>query len=318
MTTQRIQVALAAIFNETSLVFWHDTDSEFASVIDGLQLEGVAVLRLDDNPALRVKLILEESPSQRWLLYSNQPEPEPTKDWLLDVRLRSKAFRADSTSILLEDLGLTTYSLRQHLKDRGKFLRAKDRVDRLKKLVLPGDSASDLDYKMLAVLTRADQPELFAMLQRLYGAMVADDSADLNAVPKAWQEIGANDLTPAFWDLVQLQLGYADANPSLRDLLIRILVTDFCRSLDADAPKQLLHLVLPVRTLAANASVFIGRWRSDIAQYSNYNALADAVANELNLDGLLGGLSAEQLAECMTFENIELRVVQDLKTSTVD
>jgi uncharacterized protein (TIGR02687 family) len=264
-----------------------------------------------------VKLDIERNPNQRWLFYSNLPEPEPTKDWLLDARLRSKAFRADSTSILLEDLGLTTFGLRQHLKGRGKFLRAKDRVDRLKKLVLPGDSASDLDYKMLAVLTRADQPELFAMLQRLYGAMVADDSADLNAVPKAWQEIGGNDLTPAFWDLVQLQLGYADANPSLRDLLIRILVTDFCRSLDADAPKQLLHLVLPVRTLAANASVFIGRWRSDIAQYSNYNALADAVANELNLDGLLGGLSAEQLAECMTFENIELRVVQDLKTRIV-
>jgi hypothetical protein len=149
------------------------------------------------------------------------------------------------------------------------------------------------------------------------GPWSVDESADSKRVPKAWQDIGANDLTPAFWDLVQLQLGYADANPSLRDLLIRILVTDFCRSLDADAPKQLLHLVLPVRTLAANASVFIGRWRSDIAQYSNYNALADAVANELNLDGLLGGLSAEQLAECMTFENIELRVVQDLKTRIV-
>lgn len=317
MTTQRIQTALAAIFNEASLVFWHDTDSEFAPVLDGLQLEGVTVLHLDDNPALRVKLLLEASPNQRWLLYSNQPEPEPTKDWLLDARLRSKTFRADSTSILLEDLGLATQGLRSHLKVRGKFLRAKDRVDRLKKLVLPGDGASELDCKMLAVLTRADQPELFAMLLRLYGAMVTDDSADMNAVPKAWQDIGANDLTSAFWDLVQLQLGYADANPSLRDLLIRILVTDFCRNLDADAPKQLLHLVLPVRTLAANASVFVGRWRSDIAQYTSYNALADAVAVELNLDSLLSGLSAEQLAECMTFENIELRVVQDLKTRIV-
>jgi uncharacterized protein (TIGR02687 family) len=317
MTQQRISDSLSALFSSHSVVFWHDVDAEFVNALDSLNLDGVQLIRLDDTPALRVKLDIERNPNQRWLFYSNLPEPEPTKDWLLDARLRSKAFRADSTSILLEDLGLTTFGLRQHLKGRGKFLRAKDRVDRLKKLVLPGDSASDLDYKMLAVLTRADQPELFAMLQRLYGAMVADDSADLNAVPKAWQEIGANDLTPAFWDLVQLQLGYADANPSLRDLLIRILVTDFCRSLDADAPKQLLHLVLPVRTLAANASVFIGRWRSDIAQYSNYNALADAVANELNLDGLLGGLSAEQLAECMTFENIELRVVQDLKTRIV-
>ena len=50
-------------------------------------------------------------------------------------------------------------------------------VDRLKRLVLPGDGALDLDRKMLAVLTRSDQPELFAMLQRLYAAMVVDGSS---------------------------------------------------------------------------------------------------------------------------------------------
>lgn len=317
MNIARIQDALTALSQEFQVVFWNDVEAEFTSVVDELQLDGVQLVHVDGAPALRVKLDIERQPDQRWLIYSTQPAPEPSKDWLLDVRMRSKSFRADSTSILLEDLGLTTQALRHHLKERAKFLRAKDRVDRLKKLVLPGDSAVDIDCKMLAVLTRADQPELFAMLQRLYGAMVADDTADLNAVPKAWQEIGVNDLTPAFWDLVRGQLGYSDANPSLRDLLIRVLVTDLCRNLDTDAPKQLLHLILPERTLAANASVFIGRWRSDIVQYSNYNALADAVAHELGLDGLLGALSAEQLAECMTFENIELRVVQDLKQRVV-
>jgi hypothetical protein len=53
------------------------------------------------------------------------------------VRLRSKPFRADNASILLEDLGLTSQQLRPHLKARAKFLRAKDRVDRLKKWVRP-------------------------------------------------------------------------------------------------------------------------------------------------------------------------------------
>ncbi|HNV58949.1 MAG TPA: BREX-1 system phosphatase PglZ type A [Rhodoferax sp.] len=317
MTTQRIQSALAELFSDYPVVFWHDTDHEFSTTLDSLQLEGVQLVHLDETPALRIKLDIENTPNQRWLIYSTQPEPEPTNDWLLDVRLRSKSFRADSTSILLEDLGLTSLSLRQHLKDRAKFLRAKDRLDRLKRLVLPGDGAEDLDHKMLAVLTRADQPEVFAILHRLYGAMVIDDLADLSAQPKAWQDVAANDLVPSFWEMVKTQLGYADANPSLRDLLIRILVTDFCRSLTGDAPKQLVHLILPDRTLAANASVFVGRWRSDIAQYSNYNALADAVANELNLDSLLAGLSAEQLAECMTFENVELRIVQDLKTRIV-
>jgi hypothetical protein len=61
-------------------------------------------------------------------------------------------------------------------------------------------------------------------------------------------------------------------------LLLRILVTDFCRNLDGDAPRQLAHFVLPDRTLAANASVFVAHWRSDIAHFGNYNALARAAA----------------------------------------
>ena len=317
MSNQRISDSLISLFATHAVVFWHDLDGEFSSAVDALVLNDVQLVHLENTPALRVKLDIEHAPDKRWLLYSAKPEPEPTKDWLLDVRMRSKSFRADSTSILLEDLGLTTQGLRHHLKERAKFLRAKDRVDRLKRLVLPGDNAVDLDRKMLAVLTRADQPELFAILQRLYGSVVVDGVADLSAQPKAWENIAANDLTPAFWELVQTQLGYSDANPSLRDLLLRILVTDFCRGLLGDAPRQLAHFVLPDRTLAANASVFVGRWRSDIAQFGNYNALAQAVASELDLESLLSGLSAEQLVECMTFEDVELRVVQDLKKRIV-
>ena len=48
--------------------------------------------------------------------------------------------------------------------------------------------------------------------------------------PKVWSDICSNDLEPVFWELVRQQLGYSDAQPNLPDLLIRILVTDFCRS----------------------------------------------------------------------------------------
>lgn len=317
MSSQRIVESLSGLFATSTVVFWHDVDREFAAQLDALSIEGVVVLRTDETASLRVKLLIEENLEQKWLLYSNLQEPEPCKDWLLDVRLRSKQFRADSTSILLEELGLTTQSMRAHLKARAKFLRSKDRVERLGRMVLPGDTDIDLDRKMLAVLTRADQPELFAVLQRLYAGLVNDDQVNLDHPPKAWQDIVGNDLEASLWSLVQGQLGYVSEKPSLRDLLLRILVTDVCRSLGAEPPKQLGHLVLPDRALAANAAVFLARWRSDIAQFASYNALARAVAAELELPDLLAKLSAEQLIECMTFEEIELRIVQDLKARIV-
>ena len=266
MSHQRIIEALASQFATQQLLFWDDPEGEFSTWVDSLALDGVQVLRLDRTPALQVKLDVERDPRARWLFYQPSAEPEPATDWLLDLRLRGKAFRADSTSMLLEDLGLTSQALRPHLKTRSKFLRAKDRIERLRRLLTPSDDAATLDRKMLAVLVRAEQADFQAILLKLVSAMVRDGDADLTAEPRPWQDIVANELDSAFWALAQQELGYgADGvAPTLRDLLYRVLVTDFCRSLPEAVPESLRHFVLPNRTLAANASVFSARWRTSM------------------------------------------------------
>ena len=93
MSNSRIFDSLTTLFESFKIVFWHDVESEFSASIEALTLDGVQLVRLDDMPALRVKIDIEHNPPQRWLRYSNQPEPELTKDWLLDVRLRSESFR---------------------------------------------------------------------------------------------------------------------------------------------------------------------------------------------------------------------------------
>lgn len=313
MSQQRIIESLQSLFASHRLLFWNDVDGEFESAVGSLELEGVTLIRVDQQSALQVKVQIEKSPASRWLLYSAKPEPEAHKDWLLDLRVRGKAFYADSTSILLEDLGLTSQVLRSHLKERSKFLRAKDRVERLKRLILSNDQAEDLDRKMLAVLTRADQPELFSILLKLFSAMVVDRDVSFEQTSKAWQEIQSNDLEPAFWTLVKLEMGYSESEPSLRDLLFRILVSDFSRSLSVVTPEQVKHFLLPEKSLAANASVFAGRWRSDLGHYATYDLISSAVAKELNLSNVLGPLKAEDIVESMTFEETERRIIKDLK-----
>ena len=189
MSEQRITDALTAAFSSHSIVFWHDADGEFSFSVRNLLPDAVELLYLDDLPALAIKLQLERAaPQARFLLYSAKPVPELADDWLLDIRLRSKSFHADNASILLEDLGLASQQLRAHLKERAKFLKSRDRVERLKRWVAPNDGARDLDRKMIAVLAKAEQADLPAILLRLFSALVQDGVANLDGEPKAGTE----------------------------------------------------------------------------------------------------------------------------------
>ena len=313
MSTQRIVDSLSALYVNHTVVFWHDAEAEFASAVENLLLPEVQIVRIDSMPALQVKLNIERAPRQKWLLYSNKLEPELAQDWLLDIRLRSKTFSADAASIQLEDLGLITKTLRVHLKLRAKFLRSKERVEKLKRWVVPTDTADDLDRKMLAVLARADQPDLSAMLLRLFSALVVGGEADLDAASKQWQDIQSNELELAFWAKVEKEFGYAVTEPTLRDLLFHLLATDFARALSGTCPGQLTHFVLSNKTQAGNAAVFVGRWRSDMAHFASYNALSYAVAKELDIAGMLGTLSGDALSDVMTFAVVEQRIIKYLK-----
>lgn len=146
MTDERqINDALGRIFKEegSRIVFWNDPDKEFLDYMDRLPFltigdTSVNIIRLDRDGALEVKLRLErDDPSSRYLLYSPAEEPEYENDWLLDIRLYSRSFRADRPSIILDELGLKNHHLRQHLADRRKFFDNKDRFQKFKQLVEP-------------------------------------------------------------------------------------------------------------------------------------------------------------------------------------
>ena len=45
------------------------------------------------------------NPPAKFLLYAPTEEPDYDNDWLLDIRLYSRSFRADRACILLQELG---------------------------------------------------------------------------------------------------------------------------------------------------------------------------------------------------------------------
>jgi uncharacterized protein (TIGR02687 family) len=315
----QFKASIDRLFSEGhQLVFWNDPDREFITEVDALDISGAKLLRLDQTPALKAKVLLEQDPQSRWLVYAPTDCPAPEDDWLLDARLRGKAFSADSASMQLDELGLSSRVLHGHLKQRAKFMRAKDRVDRLKRWVQPGDQAADLDRKMLAVLARSDTPDASGIFLKVFQAL-AHEGADLTLMPKPLNDMAAQDLDGSFWALAEEEFGYKETgteSPSMRGLLYRILVTDFCLAIGV-TPASLNHFMISDRVRAAHASVFASRWRSDMTNYASYNALSAVVADELHVSAMLGVLTAEQLVDAMTFESIDKRVITDLKARII-
>ncbi len=123
----QLQDALIRVFDEEKqrLVFWNDPEGEFQGSLADLALDGLETLKLDEHPALELKIRLQQE-TRKGATCSTPPteEPDYADDWLLDVRLYSRSFRADRASILLDELGLVRQHLRAHIARRRKFFQA--------------------------------------------------------------------------------------------------------------------------------------------------------------------------------------------------
>lgn len=315
MDAKQIHDSLDRVFNgeRARIVFWNDPEGEFVETLPAVHLEDVNILRLDQIGGLEAKIRLErDDPHGRYLVYSPTEEPEYDEDWLLDIRLYSRSFRADRASIILDELGLSRQGLRAHLSKRRKFFDNKERLQKLKPLVDDGDSEQDLDRKMLAVVTKSDQPELFNIVRTLLDAMTEGDEAfDVDAAPATWDQVEKFDLDASFWELVRAAFGYTEQSPSLRSLLVRLFVSDYASRLGCDPPPALQNLLLG-HSGVGNAVVCLAQWRDSSSKGRSYDLLSEEVASILHLPDHLHGREVEDLLDVPTFLDVEKAIVAGL------
>ena len=323
MDNTKIEEALARLFIEEDqrIVFWNDPDQEFAITLSLLNLpDGVSILRLDNVGALEAKIRMErEDPHGKYLLYSPAEEPDYEDDWLLDIRLYSRSFRADRASIILDELGLANQHLRDHIAARRKFFDSRQRLQKLKEIVESNDTDVDMDRKMIAVVLKADHAEWFNMVCTLFHAFTVGENGngpDLDSPPDAWLQVEKFELDGAFWQVIKNLFGYAEENPSLKNLLVRLLVTDFAHHLKTGVSDSLAHLVLPPSG-RSNAVVCLAQWRDSASKGSSYDRLSDAVAGIVKIKEPLYGLEIEPLLDIMTFQDVEKAIAKGLMDRVV-
>lgn len=314
LTEQRVLEGLSRLaFAGHPVIWWSDPEGEFSELITSLPFAQGEVVPLDSVPALAIKRrIALDGAGKVFVLYERGPAPDPGNDWLLDIRLYAAPFAADATSMLQQDLGLRSASLRDHLKSRGRFFTSKERTAKLAARIQPEDTARDIDAKIWAVLARSPSADAFTLLLDL----LCDVAAQGEGVPAddspLWQELCRYGLNEFAWRLIEAQFGYRDESPSLARLVLRLFVTDLAHGMHAELPAGLSKLALPKARMAAVA-VFLSQWRDSSTRQGLYDRLSARVASELKISSQLSGLTLDAIGVCATFVDLERIVANGLR-----
>jgi hypothetical protein len=298
-------------------VFWHDTDQQAETdTLESLP-DNVVLIQIDDMPALAIKAQVKASREQNhFLFYSQQPQPAFESDWLLNLRLQAKTFYADAISMQMESLGVVNQGLREHLKQRTKFLRAKDRLNKLSRLTNANDDALQLDLKMMTVLAAADQADIAQLLFKIIATtayqLENDSDSTSIALVQTLEDYGL--LTP-FWTLIETYFGYCESQPNIIDLLVKLLVTDFAVNVtqSKNLPAALKTHQLTDTQKATSAVVFVSQWRNHLGLVDAYQRISHHVAQLINLERLLDLVPSEELLNVHTFALVEKQLIAALR-----
>jgi len=301
------------------IVFWYDPDVSFESDLAEIDLDGVNVVNMREQSAFGMKLKLERKDTEgRYLLYFPSAEPEVSRDWLLDIKLYSRCFYADRISLLFNDLGLANQAVRDHLAAREAFFSSKRRTEALKKVLRADAMEEAIDLAMLAVVTKADQPDLTHVLFALAGALV-EQGEGLELNPDLIDSIVKFDLMSTLLALLKKEFGYQPAAAELDGdevfqlgrFFIQLLVTGFAEGL-GEVPDWARSLMLSHSTSVASARSFLSRWRDSSRYYRWFDEISQWVSDALNIDRKLGEFTLDQLSEVETFKTVEIQLIKDL------
>lgn len=303
------------------LVFWHDPNGEFTDYVDGGlagDIADVQVMDVAGMGGLSAKLRLErEDCTGKYLVYSKGEVPPADEDWLLDIRLYSAQFHADVASLWLQELGLNSLSLRDHLKARATFLGNQDRRKKLTRLISENDDEAALDLKMMAVLVGSPVASPFDVLRALCHGHERDGHFNMGGQPVVIATFEKMGLLNRFWELMRSEFSYASDAPNVAGLLRRLLVSELFHQTDGARMDSLAQHQLPAAG-RRNAVVFLTQWRDSSANAGSYDAAAAAVEDEQKVSEPLATLDLDIIKDVYTFWEAEKRVVSRLKERLLD
>lgn len=297
--TGAVREHLTRRFGSQRVIFWHDAEGEYASDLDGLDLGDVEIVRVENDEFAVKHRLLHVAPKTKFLVYRSGSLPNAVGNWLLDLELAYGVFTADRTSLVQQELGLTTTGIDDALRTHEKFFRAAKRLESTKVLLGATDDADTLRAKMSAVLLGQREHSMLELTR----ALLIENASGGDTKYRALVEHGLDEF---HWTGVAAIYGYTSPSPSVDDFSLWMF-QQAADGFTSDRPGALRNIQLDFASL-----------RNDRRSTTALAMLAKRAASDLDYASAIQDRTFQDLAGNDLFEEVERKIISDLARAVTD
>jgi len=300
--TVALEKSLAARFELGSkdgrrhIAFWYDPEGEFESDVEELAAKvGASVIRPNgDEFAIKYRLLTLE-PEVNFIVYRNVQRAEGADNWFLDLELAHGLFSADRAALIGENLGLNDLSAQAVVGEHEKFFHAKDRVEKLRRLLDADDDRKTVLAKMCAVLLKTDKHSLGELTRKL---LLENAEGGGNGI----RELSDYGLVEFFWTGMVDIYGYDGQSKTI------------------EAFVHWLHKASDTHfhSLKHNIEIDFDRWRKDPVSAKGMVVLANRTERELQIPVNSMWSDLELILPKDTFRCYDVALVSALAAAVAD
>ena len=236
---------LIDIYSTSRIVFWHDEEGQFQFDFKTINIKNCVKHRLGQQDFKLRNEIYSKHPETKYLIYHAGPMPPDEENYLLDIILSCKVFKADRISELLEEFDLSD-SFRPLLTTYKSFFKSKERIQKFKKLSNQIDGEDAFISTMLAAVLRVSIEDFDIVIQGLISGYLQDNR---------WNDLNKLQLAPMYLNILSTYLNYDQFSEQASENTKNIFINYENK----------------------NFKVFLDRWRRDL----NYQHYYDTISVEI-------------------------------------
>jgi len=298
---------LIKLFEKHRLIFWYDENNNLHQEFDRLELQGVENLKIKNDEFWLKQHVLREKPNQKFLIYHAGAMPPDDKNWLLDLVLAHKEFRADQISLWLSEMGLKPSDW-EFVNTHKTFFESEENRQRFSQLSGSNRNIENNQKILLSVALDASSILSFEdILKILLNEYSKEESVYIS-------RINLHGLEDYLWQKLEQEFGYTSAHLSIKDFVLNLFKTCYKRELKEEIEKQEKSKEKKKEQgyLNDKALLFMHHWKDSINFRDSFDLISEQCAELLNIKEDLQTRNITELINIDLFESIERYIIKEL------